>query len=86
MARHYVNMASKRTENETDLTERDKKIALNAYFTEDSNIIEIKSPEYLTGKTVIFETSLVCPSFSKISSCNFPTIKAILRVLLLTIT
>ena len=62
MANKYWNMASKRSEDETDFTERDHKIALNAHFMEDSDIIEIKSPEYLQGKTVILETSLISPS------------------------
>lgn len=49
MAKQYTNMASKRTEDETDFTDRDKMIALHAQFMEDSNMIEIKSPEYLKG-------------------------------------
>ena len=52
-------MASKRSEDETDFTERDHKIALNAHFMEDSDIIEIKSPEYLKGKRIILKTSLI---------------------------
>ena len=55
MANQYLNMASKRSEDETDFTERDKKIALNAHFGEDSDVIEIKSPEYLKGKRVILK-------------------------------
>lgn len=49
MAEQYMNMASKRTGDETDFTDRDKMIALHAQFMEDSNMIEIKSPEYLKG-------------------------------------
>ena len=62
MTNQYLSMASKRSEDETDFTERDSKIALNAHFREDSDIIEIKSPEYLKSKRVIFKTSLVSPS------------------------
>ena len=62
MANQYLNMASKRSEDETDFTERDKKIALNAHFGEDSDVIEIKSPEYLKGKRVILKTYLVSQS------------------------
>ena len=62
MANQYLNMASKRSEDETDFTERDKKIALNAHFGEDSDVIEIKSPEYLKGKRVILKTCLVSQS------------------------
>ena len=55
LANHYLSKASKRTEEEPDFTERDRKIALNADFIESGNIIVINSPEYLKGmKTLLF--------------------------------
>lgn len=53
MANQYLKKASKRTEDERDFTERDRKIALNADFIEGGNLIEIKSPEYLKGMKML---------------------------------
>ena len=54
MANQYLKKAYKRTEDEPDFTERDRKIALNAGFIEGGNLIEIKSPEYLKGMKMLF--------------------------------
>lgn len=62
MANQYLKKAYKRTEDEPDFTERDRKIDLNADFIEGGNLIEIKSPEYLKGKRVILKTYLVSQS------------------------
>ena len=55
-AKTLRNLGDKGTPRESDIdNEHLSRIALNAEFTKDTNIIVIKSPDYLTGNVTVYD-------------------------------